>query len=208
MQVSKWLSIPALLGAEELEALLNELAPVQLFVTGQVLESAFFPIDQFLAQYRRYLANFSKELPTMLWTTTAEAIEIRHVEGKGELARPILPIVQVQPHTFSYSPLDGKYRSQVRGEGAISWGLQFSYPQIYENPTTRAIEKIDESFPNTALFRKLQRWVRRNTLPTPFVAEGNRTNVPIRLGKGCFEWINNHPQLAAAGIEVAPCKSK
>jgi hypothetical protein len=116
-----------------------------------------------------------------------------------------LPIIQLQAHTLFYSQLDGQVRSMVRGEGEIHWGIQFSYPQIYQNAQTGQIEKIEdnEKFPNTALFRRLQRWVRDHTRATPLEVGGKRVNLPARLGKQCFSWINRHPQLLAAGIRVA-----
>jgi hypothetical protein len=53
-----------------------------------------------------------------------------------------------------------------------------------------------------ALFRKIQLWSREATRATPFVLEGKRINVPIRIGKNCLSWIGNHPQLQSQNIGV------
>lgn len=95
----------------------------------------------------------------------------------------------------------------IRGERSISWGLEFSYPQLYQDPHTGEIVPIveGERFPNTAPFRQLQRWMRRETRPTPFLVDGHRINAVARLGRGAFAWIDRHRQLCdqQLGVRVA-----
>jgi len=57
-------------------------------------------------------------------------------------------------------------------------------------------------FPNTALYRSVQRWMRAHTIPTPFHVNGKKINVPMRLGKKCLPWISEHCQLKEKGIKV------
>jgi hypothetical protein len=103
-----------------------------------------------------------------------------------------------------YTPLDGKFRSMVHSQGAIFWGLQFSFPQLYRNPMEGEIFKTNDTdkFPNAQLYRTLQQWLRQATIPTPFEVEGKSINVSMRLGRQCLPWINQHPQLADQGIVV------
>jgi hypothetical protein len=61
--------------------------------------------------------------------------------------------------------------------------------------------EVDESL-NAQLFQKIKQWVRDTTRATPFVVDGKKTNVPIRLGKTSFSWIHNHPQLIQQKIGV------
>ncbi len=63
----------------------------------------------------------------------------------------------------------------VLSRKSVTWGLQFSYPQLYQDPRTRQIFKVTDTpeFPNTALFSKLQKWIRSETLPTPFQVEAS-----------------------------------
>jgi hypothetical protein len=87
------------------------------------------------------------------------------------------------------------------GVKAIFWGIQISYPQIYQDPKSMELLKVGESN-NSELFALVRSWVRDATRPTPFVVSGMKTNVPIRLGKQCFSWIGAHPQLKEQGIVV------
>ena len=126
----------------------------------------------------------------------------REQVGEGEtLLRIRGPVVQLRPHRFSYSAVDGKFRSMVMGTQTISWGVQFSYPQFCQLPDA-SVHQVNDSFPNTAVFKQLQRWVRHNTIPTPLKVDGTRTNVPIRLGKNCIPWIHRHPHLIQQNIIV------
>ena len=129
------------------------------------------------------------------------------VDGDRQIIKVKKPVIQMQAHRIGYSSLDGKFRPMVMGKESISWGIQFSYPQIYED--SGKVVKVNESdqFPNTARFKKMQRWMRRHTIPTPFLADGKRVNVPMRLGKQCLPWINTHPQLVEKniGVSTASC---
>jgi hypothetical protein len=112
-------------------------------------------------------------------------------------------VIQLQYHCFDYSPFDGEVRSMVYGQEAISWGLQFSYPQLYIDPHSKDICETNKSdAANTQLFRKLQRWLRQYSVPTPFIADGKRFNAPIRIGRGCLPWLQRHPQLKDHGLAI------
>lgn len=89
----------------------------------------------------------------------------------------------------------------VFGQTSLFWGVQFSYPQIFMDSGDP--KKVDGSFANTSLFQEIRRWARDETRATPFLFQGERINVPIRLGKNCFSWINRHPQLLQYNLGVA-----
>lgn len=198
---SRWLLVPVLLDPSEMVALFAELGEFLIVDVSRVTAEGEISRGDFLNIYSDYVEGLkSGEVQTSPWfsscfTTTMEAVEVRPVPDGRAVRRAAAPVIQLQPHTFAHSADDGKFRSMVRGPGAISWGIQFSYPQLFEDPTTREIVKVDATFPNSTIFRTLQRWVRHHTRPTPFEVDGKRVNVPIRLGKVCFEWIDKHPQL-------------
>jgi hypothetical protein len=123
--------------------------------------------------------------------------------GRG-LVKACRPVIQLQAHTFFYSFVDREFHSMVQGKESVAWGLQFSYPQLFQDPVTKKIVKVNDAdlFPNTALYATLMRWMRTATLPTPFVVQGVKTNAPIRIGKQALEWVNQHPQLQRQGICV------
>lgn len=216
MQASKWLTCPALLDGDEMQDLFNALGPFQIFMTSCVTkrEEGRLSHDEFLASYRSYIAILQKgELPddisfrhifSSVFTVTPDALYAVLVEENDQLIRVAQPVVQLQPHRMGYSTADGKFRSKTFGSDTITWGIQFSYPQLYKDNETQEILEvgIDQHFPNTQLFRDVQRWVRYNTIPTPFQIDDKRINIPMRIGKQCLGWINRHPQLIKQGMQV------
>jgi hypothetical protein len=120
------------------------------------------------------------------------------------LIKPLKPVIQLQAHHFFYSTLDKKFHPMVLSQESVTWGLQFAYPQLYQDPKTRQVIKVTDSaeFPNSALFSQFSKWIRNATLPTPFEVEGVRVNSPIRIGKKMLGWIQQHPQLKKQGITI------
>ncbi len=222
LQASKWLALQFLVDADELARLFEEMGDFGIYLAGVVLgrDEGRVPHDVFLEHYTGYIAQLQKgQLPDEhyirgLFSSALSvdpgalcSVEIGDTE---QIIRPQRPVVQLQMHKIGYSSIDHKFRPMVLGDNAIYWGMQASYPQIFRNPETGKIENVtaDEAFPNTALFRVLQKWIRKNTLPTPFVVEGVRTNVPMRLGRRCFAWIGQHPQLIEKGVSVLAPKNR
>ncbi len=216
MQASKWLKLPILMEENELENLFHFLGDFKLYQTSGVLPIGGGLVEKadFLKIYSDYLSALKKgQIPnenlfrpyfSAVMTLTDEALFAVPVEGNQQVIRIRRPVVQLQNHRFDYSEIDGEYRSMVYGLESVLWGIQFSYPQICQDAKTKEVEQVKDSpeFPNTRLFRSIQKWSREHTLPTPITAKGVKTNLPIRLGKGCFSWINNHPQLIKKGLRV------
>ncbi|MBA3720841.1 MAG: hypothetical protein H0W88_00395 [Parachlamydiaceae bacterium] len=216
LQASKWLTIPVLLDVQEMEKLISHLGNFGIFlVSGPVAASqAEIGHQDFINCYKKYIDALKKgEMPVQdvfwrtcfssVWTVTSDVLYAISIEGDRQLIKAERPVIQLQPHKFDYSEVDGKFRSMVLGPQSIVWGIQFSYPQLFQNDLFE-VKTVNESpeFPNTTLFKLLQRWIRNNTVATPFIVHEKRTNSPIRLGKLCFDWINIHPQLLERGIRV------
>lgn len=218
LQASKWLQIQMLLDIQEMRSLFDEIGDVFIYLVGKVtaIGEETLSKEVFLEKYQHYISQLKKgeELDSLTeyrhWFSSALSLAPDHVfsipAGSGnQLTRAQKPIVQLQLHMMGYSSLEKKIRPMVLGKGSIYWGIQFSYPQLYLNPLTKKIENVltEDGYPNTELFHTIQSWMRKNTVPTPFLIDEQRINVPIRLGKQCFSWINHHPQLQALGIKVA-----
>ncbi|MCH9610050.1 MAG: hypothetical protein S4CHLAM81_08380 [Chlamydiales bacterium] len=199
MRASKYIKLPLLLNLEEMEDLLKELGSFHIFEVGKVVEDIELSKSQFLERYKCYLSNLQGSHPfSLCMTTTLDAVEIIKVDSRA-LVKPKLPVVQLQPGRLRYSKESGDFQIGTFGEG-ISWGIQFSYPFLFQNDGGE-IFKVDRGFPNTELFLSLQRWMRKKTKATPFLVEGKRINVPVRLGKNSFEWINSHPDLEEVRVD-------
>jgi hypothetical protein len=208
-QGSKYLKFQVLCDVEELKGLFD--GSFTIYPLTGLRDGAPIEPEQFLEEYGTWVEELKQgRVPTdaalrrMLaaaFTAEPDALWKQEVPGNRFMIKMAKPVVQVQAHFFTYSPIDGVFRPMTMGTENIFWGLQFSFPQIYQDPKTMEFFEIDES-PNAELFQKIKLWVRNETRATPFMVDGKRVNVPIRLGKNCFSWIHNHPQLIEQKIGV------
>lgn len=207
-QGSKWLKFQVLCNPEELKELFFRLSPFFIFpltgiVTGQALSQQIF-----LEAYTDWIEGLKKgDVPSdallrsflaCAFTDNLEDLWLQEIPNKGYLVKISRPLIQVQTHYFTYSSEDAVFRPMSMGSETIFWGLQFSYPQIYQDPKTLELKTA----PQNRLFDILRLWVRESTRATPFLVEGKRVNSSIRTGKNCFSWIHQHPQLKARGIGI------
>lgn len=215
LQASRWIEIPLLVEPEEMSALLTALTPFEIFATGVLClpgQEQVTP-ERFLSLYGDYVEALKQgKVPeegsyrpffSTLWTRTRDALAVQEVDHKW-LVRASLPVIQLRPHRFSYSEHDGKFRSMILGRHSITWGIQFSYPQLFQNQATYAIETVSQNpnYPNNALFHALQHWVRHHTVPTPFSVGGKRVNTPMRVSKRALSWLGAHPQLRGQPFSI------
>lgn len=209
MEASKWLKLQALVDIEEMRLLLQELGDIKIVRAGAVVKKGeeLYSHTAFLEAYKSYIDALKEgKLPSedlyrppfsASFSLSDACFCSIPVDQERVLIRTVKPVLQLQPHALDYSPHDRKFRPMVFGLDSVTWGIQFSYPQFFLNPKTKAPLQVDESeeFPNTVLFRKVQRWLRHHSIPTPFLVDETKINVPMRLGKLCFPWINQHPQI-------------
>lgn len=209
MEASKWLKLQALVAYDEMDLLLKDLGDIKIVRAGAVVKKGeeILSHSAFLEAYKAYI-NALQEGKTPSESIYRAAFSTSFslsddcfcsipVDNDRFLIRTVKPVLQLQPHSLDYSPHDRKFRPMVFGLDSVTWGIQFSYPQFFLDQKTKAPLQVDESdeFPNTGLFRKVQRWLRHHTVPTPFLVDEAKINVPMRLGKNCFPWINQHPQI-------------
>lgn len=215
LQASKWQKCPILIDPEEMRDLFQTLGDFYIVQISGVLPLGEELVEKkdFQEIYSQYIEGLKQGmLPTdprtrsyfsSVFTLDLNALYRVKVNDTSSLVKVVQPVIQLQAHRFDYFPADGSFRSMVMRADSISWGLQFSFPHLFqdENFIVHTVRE-EQKFPNTALFKKLQGWVRSHTLATPLEIEGKITNVPIRLGKQCLPWINHHPQLLAKGLKV------
>jgi hypothetical protein len=202
-QASKFLKIQVLCDAEELRALFDALKPFWIYPLSGIGSGEEISSETFLAKYATWIEQLKngavpKEVMAWAFAEDPSCLWKQEVPGKGYLVKIAKPVVQVQGHYFTYSRVDGEFRPMTMGQGSVFWGLQFMTPQIYQDPKTMELREVGEN----RIFKIIRQWSRDFTRPTPFVVDGKKSNEPIRLGKNCFSWINNHPQLIENGITV------
>ncbi len=215
LQASKWQKSPLLLDVEEMEDLLKVLGNFWIVqISGLIsIGQEIINRESFLDLYRHYINALKQgEVPSdirlrayfsSVLTNFLEALYAVQVNESQCLVKIQQPVIQLQAHRFDYSFVDRTFRSMVFGQDSVQWGIQFSYPHLYQDENLQVMTvKESPQFPNTALFKRLQQWTRAHTIATPFEVAGKRINVPIRLGKQCLSWINHHPQLQAKGLRV------
>src|SRR5581483_1698951 len=216
LQVSKWLKFQVLLDAEEMNDLLSYLGSAQFVCVAEPVtaEDAVLSSKRFGEKYAAYVellkqgkvppASDFRRCFSSAMTTNLSTFYAISIGSDKFLIKPIQPVIQLQAHSFFYSERDAKFHPMVFSAESVSWGLQFSYPQLFQDLKTHQIHKVSTlaDFPNNLLFSKLSKWMRNATLATPFVVNGVRTNAPIRIGKKSIAWSKMHPQLQSKGIEV------
>lgn len=215
LQASKWQRTPFLIDLSEMASLIASLGDFWIAKASGVIKNGEELIDpnEFMEIYASYInALKNGKIPadprirpafSTVWTSDLNTLYSVPVDEKNMLVKVEKPVIQLQMHRFDYFPADDKFRSMVFGEEAIYWGIQVAFPYMYQNAACEIVAFNDKKeFANLNLFKKFQQWTREYTSPTPLTLGQKKVNIPIRLGKKCFEWINRHPQLALKGLKV------
>lgn len=207
-QASKWLKFQVLCDGKELESLFALLNPFLIFPLTGIVEGNAISHTDFIHEYSLWIEGLKngiipsdaslRKFLACVFSIDLNSLWLQEISEKGYLVKISKPVVQVQSHYFTYSSEDEVFRPMSMGAGSIFWGLQFSYPQIYQDPKTFELKIA----PENRLFETLRLWIREATRATPFSLEGKRVNSSIRIGKQCMSWIAQHPQLKARNIGI------
>jgi hypothetical protein len=211
---SRWIHVPVLASVEELGQLFSLWNSSWLLLLGIPLkrEEMEIPFSYFLEVYGKVIEKLKngeaadkmllKNILPAAVSMSDEAVYLQEVAGDRYLLKLRKPVMQMQAHFFRFSPIDNSIRSMVKGQDSVFWGIEISYPQIFQNPKTEEIEK-SSAFENEKLYTALKKWMRDFTRPTPFILpDGKKMNSPIRIGKSCLSWIAEHPDLKTKGLVV------
>lgn len=220
LNISKLLKIPVLLDCDEMEKLFQNIEDVcgqfyffKVHGINPTNESCLSRAD-FLEIYSSYCLDLKtgnipdmkryQSLFSVIATGDIDVLYRIMINDNSEMVKAIKPCIQMQHHTMQFSKENLQFYPMIFGGSNICWGLHFTYAQLFQDPVNKDITSTlqNDLFPNTSFFRVMQKWIRHNTVPTPFVVEGKKINSPIRLGKTCFAWINQHPQLQKLNILV------
>ena len=216
VQASKYLFCRALLDAKEMEALLRSLPPFSIYNVSELVDfqSGKLTQEDFLAKYIDYVATIKaglipnekvfKPYFSASFSATSEALYAMKIQEGKYIIKPKEPVVQLSLHHFTYCFERQKFHSMIHSEESITWGIQFSFPQIYANSKTGDIIEVykDKNNKNATLYKALSKWIRAYTTPTPFRIEGELRNATFRLGKESVAWAKHHPQLEAHRLSL------
>ncbi len=206
MNCSKWLRHAVLLELSEIKDLLDSLGECFILPgTGLVAEDNWrIDKEELLSKYAEYLEciKSSAEAPPSLlkrFFTMMISPEDRdfYAVKAGEskyLIKACFPVIQVQLYHCFISRFDKKIHPMALSKDSFFFGLQFSYPQIYEDPKTHLFSKVllEKKFSSSLVFKKLAQWLRQNTRPVPLMIQESRVPAPFRMGKKSQELVNSH----------------
>lgn len=198
-QASKWLKVQVLLDAEEFANLIDGVDAHLYEMEGELLPAAAKLRYATYAEALKEGKNPPAESFAWMWTKRLESLYLLDT-GRGTQVRIKEPLVQISHHQMGFTPEDKTFRSNLFGPEAISWGLQFSFPTLFQDPDTKDIFKVNDpaQFQNLELFKYVQRWLREHSMPTPF----EEVNAPQRIGKKALAWVNEHPHLKRKKLKI------
>ncbi|PIS01090.1 MAG: hypothetical protein COT84_04225 [Chlamydiae bacterium CG10_big_fil_rev_8_21_14_0_10_35_9] len=210
-KASKWLHYPILCDPSELEQLFALWERFSIYSIGKVHSKNIQEISRkdFLSSFTKSIENLKKNtvstkdlmLPAVI-TEDKDCLYQYSPKENYYILKVERPVIQCQLHKFRFSHLDGSIRSMVFSNDSVFWGIQFSFPTLFQDPFTNQIVKVDETFSNAHFVPLLRKWMRQHTFPVHFLYEDKILNSGMRLGKKCFSWINNHPELQAINLSV------
>lgn len=207
-QAAKWFKIQALIDGAELASIFEEKFEIYPLSGHHALADLPMAKAKYLAAYTSWVELLKngiapkeeefRPFAATMWAESEDNLWLQQIPGERYIVKPSAPFVQVQIHQMGYSDVDDVFRPMSLSQNSIFWGIQFSFPQVYQDPKTQQLLEAEES----PLFEKIRKWTRDISMPTPMLVAGKRVNIPIRLGKTCFPWINNHPGLKQKGLAV------
>jgi hypothetical protein len=217
-RASKWLKHAALLSVEEMQSFLSVLDSFFLVPASGLLSKASWKVSEpeFLRQYEEYIdwMKLHATLPPMplrrffslMLSTSLKTFYAVEVPDEKIAIKPSLPVIQIQLYHCFFSPFDHQIRSMVASPESFAWGLQFSYPQIYEHPKTHQFAKVllEEGFPNSKPFKEMVSWLRKNTKPVALQEEG-RAYAPFRIGNLSLAQRETHvglQKILSSGVRI------
>lgn len=166
MQVSKWQEFHLRLTAEGLEGLFSELGVDNVYAVGRLEDEILLPTGEYARVFRKFLTSsddFQKELAVGL--SISDDVFVQKKIGDRLLLQPRLPYIQVRVSRY-VTTAEGKVVTGSLGKGSTVWGLSFAYPLLFMGQDAMPKNVLtEEGFPNTPLYKRLQKWVRYNTKP-------------------------------------------
>lgn len=206
LRCSKWLKTAFLLDREEMGDFWEVLASCFVVSPIQKVSKEKWQVskDHFFTQYETYLSwlRSEEEFPpaalckefTLMLSAALDAFYAVGLSSDFFLIKARSPVVQLQMYHCFISRFDRKIYSMAMNADSFTYGLQISYPQIYEEPHTGQFKKLllEEDFPNTILYKKIIQWIRHNTKPEIFLLGEEERVAPFRIGKKKKDFGSEH----------------
>ncbi|MES2199773.1 MAG: hypothetical protein V4489_06360 [Chlamydiota bacterium] len=206
LHCSKWVKHAVLLDREEMESLWEVLASCIIISPIQKVSKEKWQVskEHFFTWYEKYLSwlrleddfpppDLRKEFTLML-STFVEAFYAVSLSSDQFLIKARCPVIQIQIYHCFISKFDRKIYPMAMNADSFTYGLQISYPQIYEEPHVGKFKKmlLEKDFPNTILYKQIVQWLRNHTKPATFFLGDKEEVAPFRVGKKEKDGIGDH----------------
>ena len=206
LHCSKWVKHAVLLDKEEIEAFWQLLASCIIISPVQRVFKEKWDVskEHFFAQYERYLAwlELEEDFPppalrkefTLMISSFIEAFYAVSIPSDQFLIKARAPVIQIQMYHCFISKFDRKIYPMAMNADSFTYGIQISYPQIYEEAHTGKFKKmlLEKDFPNTILYKQIIQWLRHHTRLATFTLGDKEEIAPFRVGKKEKDWMNSH----------------
>jgi hypothetical protein len=131
---------------------------------------------------------------------TISDFSVMHLPGERVLVKPREPVIQLRPLSLSMSP-EGALQTKSWGKDNIFWGIQLSYPQIFQDPQTKEIVQALADHPNGKLFKEILKWFRLHTKPVSLAKRGKSLAFSLKVGAKSVYLLAKHEQIKKSIIE-------
>ncbi len=212
---AKWISFELLLHPEEMKDLLESFSGTLAFSLRKTapLAEQRISFSSLLQDYKKYvLYLMNGEIPPVEFLQngnlypvfTEDPMTLSYYpykeSGNIKMQKPSMP---AKPVCLHFSPRDLSVRPVARNPEDILWGLQFSFPYLYQDSQTKKIETFrPSSYPNHSLPKRMRSFIRERTVPTTFLYQSQKLTSSFRLGKKYLPYISKHPQLKRYSLSV------
>lgn len=212
---SKWQRLQVLLDPRELEKLIEYLSPLLILNTSEVIpqEKISLPVEELVRLYEKYIAMLQGKSPrerislSYALSTRIENFCAIKLSSNKYICRLVQPDVQLQVYSFLLND-SGKPLSQVFSSETVSFGLQFSYPAIFQDGlTSQVFSTTKNTFSGWKLWSSIRSWIRNHTFPLPICFQGKNMRLPIRLGQVAATWITSHIDLDRIPLDQSVIES-
>ena len=183
--------------------------------TGVMTKNSWnISVEDLIVRYREYLSSLrqKEQLPSqemrhffsLFLSSSLDDFYAISLPQERFVIKTRKPVVHLQLYHCFVSRVNGEILPMVLHPDSFSFGLQFSYPQIYEDPKTHEFFKamLEKKLHNTELFKKIVFWIRQNTKPASLCIGGKKVYAPFRLGKTAEDPMSYHLALQKTSKET------
>jgi hypothetical protein len=217
LQASLWMSQRVLLTPDELIELFDFLPSFELYNLAHVGSKEGFHITKelFLECYKAFFMSFFHQKDASFYTfkkqlTVAmigeeETLYLTEPSSGTFLIHMQKPSVVIGPCIFHYDSAAKKILYADHKTQAIRMGLEFKFPQFYQDPQTLQPVKhfTDLSNPHTRLFKALQKWCREHAKVVFLEKKPEERFSPgCKVGNQCLEQLSNFFDLQRLGYKA------